>query len=155
VQNKIFCFFLIGIKWRLKMESKTSRTDAEFKLEAFFDGVGIAETVLVEFARQLETELADKDKQLAEARAEIENLHWRVSDEQAKTRAALELNSKALELVNEARAEIERKNAIIGQMREALKAIDGIGREAGNARREDALRCFAIAAAALAVERGK
>jgi hypothetical protein len=130
------------------MESKTPRTDAEFKLEAFFDGSGIVETVLVEFAQELETELA-------EARAEIENLHWRVSDEQAKTRAALELNSKALELVNEARAEIERKNAIIGQMREALKAIDGIGREAGNARREDALRCFAIAAAAMAAEVGE
>jgi hypothetical protein len=54
--------------------SDTPRTDAEFKLEAFFDGVGIVETVLVEFARQLENELADKDKQLAEARAEIERL---------------------------------------------------------------------------------
>lgn len=54
------------------MKSETPRTDAELKLEAFFDGAGIVETVLVEFAEQLETELADKDKQLAEARAEIE-----------------------------------------------------------------------------------
>jgi multidrug efflux pump subunit AcrA (membrane-fusion protein) len=78
--------------------SDTPRTDAEFKLEAFFDGSGIVETVLVEFARQLETELA-------EARAEIENLQWHVSEEQAKTGAALELNDRALELVNEARAD--------------------------------------------------
>ena len=55
----------------------------------------------------------------------------------------------------DARAEIESKNRLVEQMREALKAIDGIGREAGNARREDALRCFAIAAAALAAEGGK
>ena len=54
--------------------SETPRTDAEFKLEAFFDGSGIVETVLVEFAKQLEAELADKDRQLAEARAEIEQL---------------------------------------------------------------------------------
>ena len=55
----------------------------------------------------------------------------------------------------EARAEIERKDKLIERMRDALKAIDGIGREAGNARREDALRCFAIAAAVLAAERGE
>ena len=54
------------------MKCETPRTDAEFKLEAFFDGSGIVETVLVEFARQLETELADKEKQLAGARAKIE-----------------------------------------------------------------------------------
>lgn len=46
--------------------SDTPRTDAEFKLEAFFDGTGVVETVLVEFAEQLETELAYKDRQLAE-----------------------------------------------------------------------------------------
>jgi hypothetical protein len=55
------------------------------------------------------------------------------------------------EAVGEAIAQM----GLIEQMREALKAIDGIGREAGNARREDALRCFAIAAAALAAERGE
>jgi len=47
--------------------SKTPRTDAQLKLEAFFDGVGIVETVEVEFAQQLEEELI-------EARAEIERL---------------------------------------------------------------------------------
>ena len=72
---------------------------------------------ILESFNGLETELADKDKQLAEARAEI-----------------------------------ERKDKLIERMRDALKAIDGIGREAGNARREDALRCFAIAAAVLAAE---
>lgn len=46
-------------------------------------------------------------KQLAEARAEIENLQWHVSEEQAKTMAVLELNDRALELVNEARADAE------------------------------------------------
>ena len=45
--------------------SNTPRTDEQLKLEAFFDGIGIVETVEVEFAQQLETELA-------EARAEIE-----------------------------------------------------------------------------------
>ena len=53
--------------------TKTPRTDEQLKLEAFFDGIGIVETVEVEFAQQLEAELADKDKQLADARAEIEH----------------------------------------------------------------------------------
>jgi DNA-binding transcriptional MerR regulator len=65
-------FSLTELKRRLKMESKTPRTDEQLKFEAFFDGIGIVETVEVEFAQQLETELADKDRQLAEARAEIE-----------------------------------------------------------------------------------
>ena len=64
--------------------SKTPRTDEQLKLEAFFDGIGIVETVEVEFAQQLETELA------------------------------------------EARAEIERKDKLIEQMREALLAARGI-----------------------------
>ena len=48
--------------------SKTPRTDEQLKFEAFFDGIGIVETVEIEFAQQLETELAD-------ARAEIERLN--------------------------------------------------------------------------------
>jgi hypothetical protein len=56
------------------MMSDTPRTDEQLKLEAFFDGIGIVETVEVEFAQQLEAEFADKEKQLAEARAEIERL---------------------------------------------------------------------------------
>ena len=59
--------------------SITPRTDEQLKLEAFFDGIGIVETVEIEFAQQLETELAD------------------------------------------AQAEIERKDQLIEQMREALK----------------------------------
>ncbi len=118
-----------------------------------------------------------------ESRAEIENLKWHINSEKAKAEAALALNDRALGLVNEARARIDHleriidemteeqaslcaegqsitelvaaKDKLIEQMWEALKAIDGIGREAGNARREDALRCFAIAAAALAAERGE
>lgn len=39
--------------------NKTPRTDAQLKLEAFFDGVGIVETVEVEFAQQLEEELIE------------------------------------------------------------------------------------------------
>jgi uncharacterized coiled-coil DUF342 family protein len=42
---------------------------------------------------------------LAEARAEIENLKWHINSEKAKAEAALELNDRALELVNEARAD--------------------------------------------------
>ena len=68
--------------------SKTPRTDEQLKLEAFFDGIGIVETVEVEFAQQLETDLAEAEKkvfayktalelaesELIEARAEIERL---------------------------------------------------------------------------------
>jgi DNA-binding transcriptional MerR regulator len=61
-------FSLTELKRRLKMESKTPRTDAEFKLEAFFDGSGIVETVLVEFARQLETELAEAQELIKKLR---------------------------------------------------------------------------------------
>ena len=47
------------------MESKTPRTDAELKLEAcmaFMDGFGVIEVVQIDFARQLETELAEAKK---------------------------------------------------------------------------------------------
>jgi len=74
---------------------------------------------------QIECELAHKKKlsdcansgmaanenlfeQLSEARAEIENLKWHISNEKAKAKAALELNDRALEQLAEARAEIER-----------------------------------------------
>ena len=49
--------------------SKTPRTDDQ-AIRIMF---GMLDTVVpVEFARELETELADKDRQLVEARAEIE-----------------------------------------------------------------------------------
>lgn len=78
--------------------SGTPRTDAEFKLEAFFDGAGIVETVLVEFARQLETELAYKDKLIEQMREALNVLVasatpsgplWHGSAEMQIARAAL------------------------------------------------------------------
>ena len=82
--------------------SKTPRTDEQLKLEAFFDGAGIVETVEVEFARQLERELA-------EARAEIERLKL-VSQNQETVITAQRRSAKA-------------KNALIEQMREALELV--------------------------------
>ena len=82
--------------------SKTPRVDdREF---AAIDLKPSSRVVYASFARQLETELADKDKQLAEALAEIET----------------ELADKDKQLA-EALAEIERKDALIEQMREALR----------------------------------
>lgn len=79
--------------------SETPRTDErEF---AAMELKPSSRVVYASLARQLETELA-------EARAEIENLKWHINNEKAKAEAALELNDRALELVNEARAEIER-----------------------------------------------
>ena len=89
--------------------NKTPRTDAELKFEAFFDGAGIVETVEVDFARQLETELA-------EARAEIAR--------QAKILADKEEELDMFLLEQEALTEIiEKKDALIEQMREALENI--------------------------------
>lgn len=126
--------------------SDTPRTDAEFKLEVFFDGVGIVETVLVEFARQLEAKLADKEKQLAEARAEIELLNKGIKIVQSAFKnyknadanvARITLKKAQIlsascnpDAVNSERAaneilttEIERKEKLIEQMREALSLI--------------------------------
>ena len=81
-----------------------------------------------------EVQMPELQKQLAEARADAD--HWK-SECNALQR-----------MVHEARAEIER-------LREAMKAIDAIGDEKGNASRIEALRCFSIARAALAAERGE
>lgn len=51
--------------------SKTPRTDEHLRMKEKNGHVAI---VSRDFARQLETELADKEKQLAEAWAEIERL---------------------------------------------------------------------------------
>lgn len=107
------------------------------------------------------TPICDKHKYETDKGAEVVPLHIAIELEcklHAREREVGETNARWLKLndqLAEARAEIERKDKLVEQMREALKAIDGIGREAGNARREDALRCFAIAAAALAAERGE
>lgn len=119
------------------MKSETPRTDAELKLEAFFDGAGIVETVLVEFAEQLETELAD-------ARAEIERLALEIENKQYTITCASEENQQLKESLADARAEIERlklvsqnqetviaaqrrsakaKNELIEQMRDALNVL--------------------------------
>ena len=112
--------------------SKTPRVDdREF---AAIDLKPSSRVVYASFARQLETELAD-------ARAEIERLKL-VSQNQETVIAAQRRSAKA-------------KNELIEQMREALKAIDAIGSEKGDASRDDALRCFSIARAALAAERGE
>ena len=96
--------------------TKTPRTDEQLKLEAFFDGIGIVETVEVEFAQQLETELA------------------------------------------EARAEIERKDALIEQMRELLQlknAILGHCRFVTYPPKKIIEKLKKIEAALLAAERGE
>lgn len=92
--------------------SKTPRTDVfltsdemDAGLAAFMGTSRIK--AFASFARKLETDLADKEKQLAEAQAEIENLKWHINSEKAKAEAALALNDRALELVNEARADAE------------------------------------------------
>src|SRR5574343_167582 len=51
--------------------SKTPRTDEHLRMK---EENGHLVVVSADFARQLETELAEKDRQLAEARAEIERL---------------------------------------------------------------------------------
>ena len=102
--------------------SKTPRTDAELKFEAFFDGAGIVETVLVEFAEQLETELADKDKQLAEARDEIERLRARNA---ILDNAIAEMTEEQAVLCAEDQGITElvaAKDALIEQMRTTLIA---------------------------------
>ena len=91
--------------------SKTPRTDEQLKLEAFFDGIGIVETVEIEFAQQLETEIAD------------------------------------------ARAEIERKDKLIEQMREALNVLVASATKRGPLWHGSAE--MQIAKAALAAERGE
>jgi Skp family chaperone for outer membrane proteins len=80
------------------MKSKTPRTDAEFKLEAFFDGSGIVETVFVEFARELEKELIEARAEIKESQAEAQELYRQL---------ATELKAEHAEELAEARAEIE------------------------------------------------
>ena len=83
--------------------SKTPRTDAAM----FATQMNRTIVVHVKFAQTLETELADKDKQLAEARAEIERKNEELDMFLAEQQAMNEI--------------IERKNALIEQMREALR----------------------------------
>ena len=102
--------------------------------------------------RHVYPDIVKLETELAEARAEIERLRQELRDN--STLAARQIVPAEM-LVDDLTAEIERKDAIIEQMREALKAIDAIGSEKGDASRDDALRCFSIARAALAAERMK
>ena len=130
--------------------------------------------------RPAEVERDELRKHLAEAQAEIENLKWRINSEKAKAEAALELNGKAIELFNEARTDserkneeldmflaeqqaineiIERKSALIEQMREALKEINS---ECGAANfssfdqiKHAVIVSIELSDAALAAERGE
>ena len=74
------------------------------------------ETVDASFARLLERELA-------EARAEIEHLRQELRDN--STLAARQIVPAEM-LVDDLAAEIERKDAIIEQMREALRLADDL-----------------------------
>ncbi len=88
------------------------------------------------------------NKQLVEARARLAVLE-RAHDSTIEEQAALCAEGQSItELV-------AAKDKLIEQMRDALKAIDAIGSEKGDASRDDALRCFSIARAALAAERTK
>jgi predicted nucleic acid-binding Zn-ribbon protein len=102
--------------------------------------------------RPAEVERDELRKHLAEAKAEIERLnkHWsRVEERLNGMLYHSDWNLDAAQTI------IKRKDKLIEQMREALKAIDAIGSEKGDASRDDALRCFSIASAALAAERGE
>ena len=125
--------------------SKTPRTDVN-EVEITGYAMSPRHYVRSEIARQLETELADKEKQLAEARAEIERLALEIENKQYTITCASEENQQLKESLAEARAEIERlkeyttctlvtvdsemddkdiaiikRDKLIEQMREALK----------------------------------
>ena len=102
--------------------------------------------------RHVYPDIVKLETELAEARAEIERLRQELRDN--STLAARQIVPAEM-LVDDLTAEIERKDKLIEQMLEALKAIDAIGSEKGDASRDDALRCFSIARAALAAERGE
>ena len=94
--------------------SKTPRVDdREF---AAIDLKPSSRVVYASFARQLETELAD-------ARAEIERLRQELRDN--STLAARQIVPAEM-LVDDLTAEIERKDKLIEQMREALKLVDSV-----------------------------
>ena len=71
------------------MENKTPRTNENEKLLEMLSGIKI---ISQEYVSQLETELADKDRQLAEAKTEIERLKqgrdfWRNKCEREESEA--------------------------------------------------------------------
>ena len=88
--------------------SKTPRTDEQILHHDNGNGHPSA-FVFASFARQLETELSDKNRQLAEALAVIERKNEEFDTFLAEQQAINEI--------------VERKSALIEQMREALKAV--------------------------------
>ena len=90
--------------------SKTPRTDAQLKLEAFFDGIGIVETVEVEFARELEEELIEAQAEIERLKSEHEDSLFRAKDN------AVSLSGTVTEYAGELLA----KDKLIEQMVGAL-----------------------------------
>ena len=87
--------------------TKTPRTQAAIK--TYGDYIRSEDAVSIEFAEQLETELA-------EARAEIENKQYSITCDAERIQLLCET-------VEEQRAEIERKDELIEQMRDALNVL--------------------------------
>lgn len=120
--------------------SKTPRTDEQILHHDNGNGHPSA-FVFASFTRQLETELADKDKKLAEKHRQRDAY------------------KKALEMAEDelmtARAEIERKNKLIEQMREALKLVDSLPFVLPKWFDGDDFSVWDIIKAALAAERGE
>lgn len=99
--------------------NETPRTDAL----AFMGSLNAGEVVVpVNFARQLEAELA-------EARAEIERLVSEIENKQYTITCADEENQQLKESLAEARAEIERKDKLIEKICKAALRIKAIGLE--------------------------
>ncbi len=91
--------------------------------ESYFQN--IRETALQDTIEQLTKELADKDKQLAEARAEIGRLkEWEYC---MKTQAPYEAAGATWELRHKHdQAVIAERDKLIEQMREALRLADSL-----------------------------
>ena len=96
--------------------SKTPRTDEHLRMK---EENGHAVIVSGDFARQLETELADKDKQLAEARAEIE---WLKSEHKNSLGKAKNYTLELSGTITKQAGELFAKDKLIEQMREALRS---------------------------------
>lgn len=120
------------------MESKTPRTDAALKLEAFMDGFGSVEVVQVEFAEQLETELVQAQQEIQRLTTEKydlvkEGLLQRHSMGEQETEIEL-LNEKLQKEITEnlqhlgtirwyEEMEIPKKNEQIKQAKETLQLL--------------------------------
>ena len=91
--------------------SKTPRTDEHLRMK---EENGHAVIVSSDFSRQLEAELADKDRQLAEARAEIESKSRLIEQMREALRAADDL-------IDEYTADYEHRDNV-DEIREEIKA---------------------------------